>query len=142
MAESKITIELTNSLAELDRLNRALQRFGKANGFSPKCLMEINLAIDEIFTNIVSYAFHDQQEHRIVISLTASSARIVIRVEDDGCPFDPIKAGEPDTRCPLFERKIGGLGIHIAKRIMDSLVYRREGERNVLVMEKARCAQC
>ena len=142
MAENKTTIELTNSLAELDRLNRTLKRFGKANGFSPKCLMEINLAIDEIFTNIVSYAFSDQKEHRITISLAATDRQIVIRVEDDGCPFDPIKAGEPDTRCPLFEREIGGLGIHIAKRIMDSLLYKREGERNVLIMEKARCPEC
>ena len=83
MAENKITIELTNSLAELDRLNRSLKRFGSAHGLAPKCLMEINLAIDEIFTNIVSYAFHDQQEHRIVVSLTCAEKHIVVRVEDD-----------------------------------------------------------
>ncbi len=141
MAESKITIELSNSLSELDRLNEALERFGSANGFLPRCVMEINLAIDEIFTNIVSYGFDDEKEHRIVICVSCTEKRITIRVTDDGCPFDPIKTVEPDTRCALSERKVGGLGIHIAKRIMDSLLYKREGERNILVMEKARCVQ-
>ena len=141
MAENKKTIELVNSLTELDRLNEALELFGEANGFAPKCVMELNLAIDEIFTNIVSYGFADGEEHRILIAIACDEKTVTIRIEDDGCPFDPIKACTPDVRCPLFERKVGGLGIHIAKRIMNRLSYRREGNRNILVMEKNRRAE-
>jgi len=57
-------------------------------------------------------------------------------VEDDGQPFDPLAVPEPDTAKSLEERTIGGLGIHLVRKLMDNLEYKRQGERNLLIMKK------
>jgi serine/threonine-protein kinase RsbW len=57
-------------------------------------------------------------------------------VEDDGQPFNPLEAPEVDTTKPLEERTIGGLGIHLVRKLMDGLDYQRQGDRNLLTMKK------
>jgi anti-sigma regulatory factor (Ser/Thr protein kinase) len=61
---------------------------------------------------------------------------VTVTVEDDGVPFNPLEATEPDLDRPLEERSIGGLGIHLVKNLMDDVEYRREAGRNYLVMRK------
>ena len=55
---------------------------------------------------------------------------------DTGRPFDPLQADDPDTKVPLSERKIGGLGIFVVKKMMDKVEYRRENDRNILTLTK------
>jgi len=57
-------------------------------------------------------------------------------VEDDGKPFDPTQAPVVDTSLPLEKKPIGGLGIHLIRRAMDEMSYRRQANRNVLRMVK------
>ncbi len=123
-------------MEELERIFETLELFGKAHAIPPRTLLEINLALDEIFTNIVSYGFPDKGDHLIEIALSYGNHRVFIKVVDDGCPFDPLKSKCPDIRCSLVKRKIGGLGIHLAKKIMDRFSYRREAGKNILTMEK------
>ena len=136
MAEESMGFDLTNSLAELDELNRRIEQFGHTIGMPPNWIAKVNIALEELFTNIVTYAYKDQSVHRIGITLDFKPPQIVIRIEDDGIPFNPAKAEAPDTRCPLDKRSIGGLGIHLCKKLMDDLTYERLNNKNVVTLRK------
>lgn len=136
MVNLDVTFELKNNLSELDTLEEKLDEFCSQLGLTNKCLCEINLALEELFTNIISYGYNDEAEHWIKFSLSFKGGIIRMEIEDDGIPFNPIEAKEPDIRCALEERKIGGLGIHLTKKIMDEMIHRRSGDKNVLILKK------
>jgi len=125
-----------NDLSELDRLGREVDRFGQLLGLNKKCLFEIHLALEEHFTNVVSHGYQDAHEHTIKVSLAHANNRIEIKIEDDGIPFNPLEISAPDVRCGIEDRKIGGLGIHIAKHCVDKVEYQRKNDRNVLILKK------
>ena len=136
MPQYKISFELKNCLSELDTLREHLERYAEYVGLSKKCTFEINLALEELFANIFSYGFTDNTEHWIKIKISHDDGALIIRIEDDGVPFNPIAAEKPDIESPLEERKIGGLGIHLIKELMDEISYERIGNHNFLTMKK------
>ena len=136
MAEKSYSFELKSDLSELDSLCQNLETFGEKFGFSKKLIFEINLALDELFTNIISYGFKDDKEHAIKVTLTPRNEEICLCIEDDGTPFNPVDFETADVACSVEECKIGGLGIHIMKKLMDEVCYERCGEKNVLNLKK------
>ncbi len=84
MAKKMYSFELKSSLSELDQLCQNLETFGKKFGFSKKLIFEINLALDELFTNIISYGFKDDKEHVIKVTLTPRKNELCLCIEDDG----------------------------------------------------------
>ncbi len=95
------------------------------------------VALDEILTNAVTYAFRDGNPHRIKISLDAKDKFLRVVLEDDGAEFNPLLYPCPSLNLTPAERAAGGLGIHIVKNIMDSVTYQRDGNKNILTLEKA-----
>ena len=136
MAKNEYSFELKSSLAELDILCQKLETFGQKIGLSKKFIFEINLALDELFTNIISYGFDDDGEHHIKVTITPDNEELCMCIEDDGIPFNPIEFETPDVSCSVEECKIGGLGIHIMKKLMDDMCYQRCGEKNILTLKK------
>ena len=136
MPQCKISFKLKNSLSELDTLREHLERYAESIGLPKKCTFEINLALEELFTNIFSYGFTDNTEHWIKIKISHDDETLIIRIEDDGVPFNPIAAEKPDIESPPEERKIGGLGIHLIKQLMDEIAYERIDNHNFLTMKK------
>lgn len=136
MSKKSYSFELKSSLSELDRLCQSLETFGRKFGFSKKLIFEINLALDELFTNIISYGFKDDDEHVIKVTITPAKDELCLCIEDDGMPFNPIDFETPDVSCSVEECKIGGLGIHIMKKLMDDVCYERCGDKNVLNLKK------
>ena len=136
MAEKSYTFELKSDLSELDTLCEELENFGNKFGFSKKLIFEINLALDELFTNIISYGFNDGKEHIVKVTLMPKNDDLCLCIEDDGKPFNPIEFETPDVSCSVEECKIGGLGIHIMKKLMDEVCYERCGDKNVLNLKK------
>jgi len=136
MPKKEYSFELKSSLAELDKLCQNLETFGKKFGLPKKLIFEINLALDELFTNIISYGFKDNQEHIVKVTLTPQNDELCLCIEDDGKPFNPIDFETPDVSCSVEECKIGGLGIHIMKKLMDEVCYERCGGKNVLNLKK------
>ena len=136
MTADRVSLELKNSLSELGTLGSSLEEFGEALGLSSKILFEISLSIEELFSNIVSYGYTDDAVHWIKLTISHEDEMLIIRLEDDGIPFDPLKAEEPDCECPIEERKIGNLGIHLTKKFMDDMIYERKGNRNILTVKK------
>lgn len=136
MAKNKITFKLKNRLSELDTLCQNLERFGESIGLSPKFIFETNLALDELFTNIISYGYSDEKVHTITVEISLRNNELLFRIEDDGLPFNPTEVEEPDLGCSIEECKIGGLGIHLAKNLMDEVCYQRCKEKNILTLKK------
>jgi anti-sigma regulatory factor (Ser/Thr protein kinase) len=136
MTEEALLIRLANDLAELERVAGLVERFGAEHGLPEHAVFEINLALDEVLTNVISYGHDDGGRHEIEVRLAAGRGEVAIEVTDDGRPFDPLSAPEPATDVPLAERPVGGLGIHMVRKLMDRIEYRRDGARNVLTMRK------
>ncbi len=136
MTRIAYAFELKNNLVELDRLCQNCESVGKSIGMSKKLIFEMNLALDELFTNIISYGFKDDKEHIIKIDISADKNELLMRIEDDGIPFNPITAEEPDLEYRIEECKIGGLGIHLIKELMDEVRYERVNDANILYLKK------
>src|SRR5262245_49078490 len=131
-----LEIKLKNKVSELDGLSQTLREFGQRHGLASKVIHDLNLAMEEILTNIISYGYTDNREHEVKVRLSAQLGEVSVEIEDDGQPFNPLEAPEPDITKPLEERKIGGLGIHLVRNVMDGLEYKRQGERNLLTIKK------
>ena len=131
-----LEINLNNKLSELERFNRSLTEFGRQHGLAPKVVQDLNLALEEILTNIISYGYTDNCEHEIKVRLSMQPEEVRVDVEDDGQPFNPLAAPEADTTKPLEERTIGGLGIHLVRKLMDGLEHQRQEGKNLLIIKK------
>jgi anti-sigma regulatory factor (Ser/Thr protein kinase) len=136
MGKNKITFQLKNKLSELDTLCQKLEGFGESIGLSPKFIFETNLALDELFTNIISYGYDDNKVHIITVKISLQDNELLFNIEDDGIPFNPTEVDEPDLGCTIEECKIGGLGIHLAKNLMDEVCYQRCKDKNILTLKK------
>jgi len=136
MTRGKASLVLRNNLSELNEVRRNLEEFGKSLGLSKKSTFQINLAMEEVFSNIVSYAYTDNGEHWIKVTISREKEALILRVEDDGIPFNPCEVEVPDLECSLEERQIGGLGCYLMRCCMDDIVYERRGNKNVLTMKK------
>lgn len=139
MPTKKHSLTLKNDLSELDRLHLFLEEIGESIGISKKCIFEINLTLEEVFINIVSYGFDDHADHFIKITVTIGKGNFKVGVEDDGKPFNPLKSRKPDLPDHVEECKPGGLGIHLIKHFMDDIRYKRYRKRNILTLTKKTC---
>ncbi len=131
-----VEIKVPNKLSALASANQTLTEFGRHHGLPDNVLHNLNLALGEILTNIISYGYTDSGEHQITVRLTVEPGEMRVEVEDDGQPFNPLEAPEPDTTKPLEDRTVGGLGVHLVRKLTDGLEYQRYEGKNLLVMKK------
>ena len=136
METHKYSFKLKIDLSELETLNRQLHAFCKTTQLSENCMLEINVCLDELFTNIVSYGYEDKLEHHIYFKFTLIDNLLTIRVEDEGIPFNPLGVKSPEKVYDLNNLQVGGLGIHIVKKLMDGICYRRYRGKNHLTLKK------
>ncbi|HEX2933070.1 MAG TPA: SpoIIE family protein phosphatase [Candidatus Binatia bacterium] len=130
-----IVVELKNSLPEIERIVRIADDFVRRHQLDAETSHNLKVALDEILTNIISYAYADGGEHSILTRFYLKQGKLTVEVEDDGRPFNPLDAPKPDTKQPLEQRTIGGLGIHFVRKLMEELEYRRQNDRNILIMK-------
>ena len=134
--EKSEKIILKNDISELAKMTDTVCNFGKRFGLSGDTIHDINLALEEIVNNIISYAYEDDKEHQITVSIYIKTDQLILEVTDDGKPFDPLSVPAPDLNIPIEQKEEGGLGIFIARSFIDKMEYRREGEKNILLMIK------
>ena len=137
MKQHKLSFELQNNASELDKLCRHLTKFGQTIGLSQKSIFQINLALDELFTNIISYGYNDQGRHRILFAISCQDGTIVIRVEDNGVPFDVATFKSADLKNTLDDCRVGGLGLHLIRKLMDEISYERQDDKNIVTLKKS-----
>ncbi|MCK5310989.1 MAG: ATP-binding protein [Desulfobacteraceae bacterium] len=97
-----------------------------------KQLFKINLLIEEIVVNIVNYAFKDTKEGSIDIEIDTLSDKLLLKILDNGIPFNPLKVKEPDINASLENRNPGGLGIFFVKQIAKSFDYSFTNSQNCI----------
>jgi serine/threonine-protein kinase RsbW len=132
----RVRLELSPRLDEIARLSRTIELFGQRNGFPETALYETVLVLDELVTNIVSHGIGSDETAPITVELSYAAGTLSVTLSDPGRPFDPCSAPVPDTDAALEHRKIGGLGVHLARTLMDSLSYRYDGKRNHTMLVK------
>ncbi|MGN0610405.1 MAG: ATP-binding protein [Ruminiclostridium sp.] len=102
-----------------------------------KAVMQITVAIEEVFINVAHYAYRDDKgEVKLSIAFDDKEKRIIFCMRDSGIPFDPLEKPDPDVTLSAEERKIGGLGIYMMKKTMDDVHYAYEKGENILTMIK------
>ncbi len=102
-----------------------------------KAQTQIDVAVDELFSNIARYAYPNRDgEATVRFEFDADARAVRLTFIDAGLPFDPLKRPDPDVSLSAQDRQIGGLGIFLVKKTMDDLAYRREGGRNQLTITK------
>jgi anti-sigma regulatory factor (Ser/Thr protein kinase) len=102
-------------------------------GIHAKRLLHLQLALEEAVMNIGSYAY-ETPPGELLVRVTTSDDRFVTELIDEGVPFDPMAMDTPNLKAELDERRIGGLGIFLLRKVMDEVHYRREDGRNILTL--------
>ena len=106
-------------------------------GCGMKTSYEINLAVEEIYVNIASYAYDkDPGSAVIVADILTDPLSLVLVFKDSGTPYNPLLKEDPDTGIPLKERKAGGLGIYMVKKLVDDISYVYQDGMNILTITK------
>jgi serine/threonine-protein kinase RsbW len=127
---------IENRIEEIPVLAEKIERLAEEEKLSDELTMNINLVLEEALSNIIYYAFSDNKKHLINILLSVEDKKLTIKITDDGTPFDPTLHKEPDISLPVEEREIGGLGILLISKIMDTVKYSRDKNLNILTLTK------
>ncbi len=133
MAEGELTVEGT--MGNLPKILEFIASSLRKHHVDDVKAFETRLAVDEIASNVIIYGYKDMKGN-ISVSCHRVNDSIVITIKDEGVPFDPTKVPPPDLSPDLEHRKVGGLGIYFAKKVMDTVTYKREGGFNVLTMTR------
>jgi sigma-B regulation protein RsbU (phosphoserine phosphatase) len=132
----KATLTISNSIAELQKAVDFVENFGAAHNIPHGTTNDLNLCLDEILNNIVSYAYEDQSHHSIAVVLSLEDGWLIAETSDDGKPFNPWNAGPQSIEGTMQSRRIGGLGRSFVKSLMDEVDYERTSQYNVLTIKK------
>ena len=122
--------------AQLPVLAQFLQEFWLAAELPPAQSLPFEIALEEIFMNVVMHGTPAGSHGRVDVCLALADNKLTLAVEDEGPPFDPLTLAAPDTRARLEERRVGGLGVYFVRQLMDAVSYARVGPRNQLRMSK------
>lgn len=134
--ESKLKLEARKE--NLGEVLEALDGLLEAVDCPMKVQMQLDIAVEEIFVNIASYAYAPEVgETWIEIKITEDPLCAHITFQDCGIPYDPLKKPDPDVTLAADERAIGGLGIFMVKKSMDDVQYKHENGRNILYLKKS-----
>ena len=131
-----MNIRLQNDLSEIGRMAEIVQEFGRTHSFGKDVVEEINLALEELISNIILHGYGSEENRGIDVSLDLVGDTLHIVITDDAQPFNPLEIDDPDIDLPVEERQIGGLGVFLTKQVMDKLEYEVRDGRNVVLLEK------
>ena len=131
-----VELRLANDLAGLAQLADRVESFGAAQRLPASVVNALNVALDEAVSNAINHGYDAGVRGEIAVRLRRAPEGVLLEVEDDGRPFDPLQVPPPDLTLPLERRPVGGLGIHLIRNLMDEVSYTRIGGRNVLKMVK------
>lgn len=123
---------IKNDLPEIANVNAKFEKFTHTHNLPAVMRQKMSLAFDDLLNNVISYAFRDDEEHEIEIRGELTRNRLTVTISDDGVPFNPLGIQAPDTSLSLEDRKVGGMGIHLVRSMVDDISYRRGVNRNVL----------
>lgn len=124
------------SFDHLDEIREFVGGIAHAAGFSDKDVYSIQLAADEAASNVIEHAYAGNSKATFELSCEFSGSQLVIALLDHGKRFDPSKVPQPDLKADLSDRKIGGLGIFLMRKLMDEVKYEITDAGNLLTLVK------
>ncbi len=127
-----LALSIAGNLSELQRLAKAVDALLDRENVSREAADTVQLALDELVTNIILWGRDDGQDGRVEVQVAVEPSQVSVVIENDGPEFDPLAAPPPDVLLPPDRRPEGGLGIHLVRTMVDDMAYRREGGRNVV----------
>ena len=133
---SQWRLTLRNDIGQIDRLTEFIEMIAQKINLDPELAMSINLALEEAVTNVISYAYPEGTEGEVKVDAIARKDSLRFTISDFGQEFDPTATPEVDTSLALEDRPIGGLGIHLVRKIMDRVSYKRQDDMNILTLTK------
>ena len=132
---NEITLDAT--IENLDRVTEFVNEKLEAVDCPFKARTQIDVVIDELFSNIAHYAYKpDVGPATVTVDVTDDPLSVIITFKDNGKPFNPLETADPDTTLSADERQIGGLGIFLVKKTMDSVTYEYKDGQNILSIKK------
>lgn len=130
-----MTIEIANHIKEIKRVHQALDHYLREQSLGEYDRKKVSIAVDEILSNIISYAYDDKGRHVIRVNLDCAEDQLTLEFLDDGKQFDPIEfiRNQGERSAEDLDR-VGGLGLKLVGRLMNRLAYLREGGQNKLTL--------
>ena len=130
-------IHIKSRLSGVAIMNEQLSKMCKQWDINSDVAFSMNLALEEIVTNIINHGYGGREEYDITIRFSLEKHNLRIQVKDTAPEFNPLNVEEPhDLDVPLEERHIGGLGIHLVKKFTDNFNYRRSKNKNIVTLIK------
>ncbi|MDO8608280.1 MAG: SpoIIE family protein phosphatase [Phaeospirillum sp.] len=137
IAPDLVSVTITSDVAELDRLANIVDDFVEKHLLPEKLAFNLNVCLDELITNIISYGYDDNAPHDIEVNFRYDGHELVTSIIDDAKEYDPfIQAPEPDLDLDVDDRPIGGLGVFLVKEFMDGTEYRHDAGHNTTTLRK------
>jgi serine/threonine-protein kinase RsbW len=138
-----LTLEVRNAHEAIGPAGKQAERWLEENGAPPKTVYLAQLALEELITNCIKYAYDDAAEHTIAVELamepSPTGPELRMTVIDDGRPFDPLQAPPPDLTAKAEDRQIGGLGLFLLREMADNIAYeRRDGTNRTTLTQRMR----
>ncbi|WP_458449177.1 ATP-binding protein [Fibrobacter sp.] len=134
MRNLKKEITVDSKIENIDALTAFVEKELEPFEPSMKAQMQINVAIDELFSNVVHYS--GSSEMTLVLEVVEDVLSASLTFIDNGVAYDPLAKADPDVTLSADDREIGGLGIFLVKKTMDQMEYKRDGEKNILKITK------
>ena len=129
-------LTLPNDIETIPQLNEFIDGFCEQRDIDNDITMSLNLAIEEAVVNVMNYAYPEGTVGYVDIEADADDDFVTFVISDTGKPFDPTQKDEVNTELSAEDRPIGGLGIHLVRRMMDEISYRYADHRNILTLRK------
>ena len=134
----RLSLELESSLDALEEITEAVEAFGAEQDWSAELLFHVQLVLDELASNVINHGY-GESGHSFQIELESDAEAVRVELVDEARAYDPIEETPAATiNAGVAERRVGGLGVHIVKQLMDKMEYRREDGKNCLTLVKKR----
>ena len=114
----------------------AFAEFADAHAVPAAIRRSMSVALDDLLNNTIAYGFAGREGGEVSVDVELAADRLCVTLTDDGEAFNPLDVAAPDTTLSIEERQVGGLGIHLARRMMDEVAYHRRADRNVVSLAK------
>ena len=130
------TVQITNQRDQVDTVRKFFDDYSKENKLNEKTVHDIQMALDELLTNIVNYGYEDSDEHKIDVRFGINDDAVRVEIIDDSKPYNILEQENPDISLSVEDKPIGGLGIFLIKKLMSNVDYYTKEGKNHLVMTK------
>src|SRR5262249_25524709 len=129
-------IEVGDDLSEIGRVQEELSSLWQSRGLPPDMEPSVSLGLEEVLSNVLRHSAAVGRSHEIRVIFRVDDIAFEFEVSDSAAPYNPLSRPDPDINLPLEQRRAGGLGVFLVKRLADDVQYERDDERNRLRFRK------